>query len=319
MIKETTTEQSEERDYVGSSLKLKIAANPPFAPKKSHATTASKGQGTLSKIDSSKGSKNSSKISGAVPIRQKGKILLDKIMSQRDKSKQKVLKKTSTGSKKSLKGMVPSLNQVLFSGAAFDSIRDTLKKTYSQNPRSDCFETGGSETKSKTGGFGTEVNPSLVKFKKNMIENSNKYLKRIGKKNNLFEMRKYTEREIEAQDAQRSGSIKLASSVMHDDGPSMDSPGGIMRGLYESGLKTVSKSRIGYTSPTSFYNLFQAKSSIEDMGQSIDSQQEDRYQGQLVNPELENAMEDFKNLLRAALASNERSVSRSLRKLYPKK
>lgn len=308
-IKEATNEQSEERDPLGGSLKLKIQTGTNAAiSKKSVAENISRTQTILSKIDSSKGSKNSSKVSAST--KQKGKLLLDKIMSHRSKSKQKGLKKPSSGSKKSLKNSTGS-PQLL----GVEVGKDLLKKNASQTIRAELFEKSAATNRLPKPKL--EAKNNVTKFRKftqNLLDPNNKYLKRIGKKNNLFEMRKLTDNQLASNEGANylSGEFHhLANSVHYEDIMSVDSHGRQPRGLYD----TVGKlCHFGGTSPGKFYNLFQAKASLDQMAGSADGDSATSEDCGGVNPELDLAMNSFKDLLRAALDGNEKRIQKSLRR-----
>ena len=311
-IKESTQEQSEERDQLSGSLKLKIQTGRLPIQKKSVTDNISRTNTVLSKIDTSKGSKNSSKASGST--KHKGKVLLDKIMSQRSKSKQKGLKKQYSGSKKSLKNNNSGLQGFIQS----DIPKEMLKKNSSQSIRADIYDkslVANRPSKQKTE-LKTNNLTKFRKFTQNLLESNNKYLKRIGKKNNLFEMRKLTENLVAGGNEPSnfaSGEFHhFANSVHYEDMVSVDSHGRHPRGLYD----TVGKlCHFGGTSPGKFYNLFQAKGSIDHLAVSVEEEScvsEEHHS--LVNPQLEKAMVEFKDLLRSALEFNEKKVNKSLRR-----
>ena len=152
------------------------------------------------------------------------------------------------------------------------------------------------------------------KFTQNLLDPNNKYLKRIGKKNNLFEMRKLTDNQLASNDGANylSGEFHhLANSVHYEDIMSVDSHSRQPRGLYD----TVGKlCHFGGTSPGKFYNLFQAKASLDQMAGSVDGDSAYSEDYCAVNPELDLAMNNFKDLLKTALDSNQKKIQKSFRR-----
>ena len=250
-----------------------------------------------SKPDSSKASKNNSKMSSTT--KQKGKMLLDKIMSQRPSTKQAIMKPQQSRSKKSLR-------QDIMGSRASDHILDGLKKQASQTLKID------SQNQKKTldsSGVAGEIRANLQKFKKfttNLIESNNKYLKKIGKKNNLFEMRKFTEK-MKSNDFLASTDLRMANSLMHDDQGSVDFPSPQGKGLYD----TAAKAGL-LKSDSRQYDLFRDRASVEDMAQSLESAESPAESHALVSSDLVAAMDTFQRRLGEAIRASELRVSRSL-------
>lgn len=251
-----------------------------------------------SKADSSKGSKNNSKMSSST--KQKGKMLLDRIMSQRSSAKQATLKPQQSRSKKSLR-------QDIMAVRPSEHILKGLKKQASQTLKLDHT------TQRKTldsSGVGGEIRANLQKFKKftsNLIDTNNKYLKKIGKKNNLFEMRKFTEK-MKSNEFLVSGDIRMANSLMHEDQGSLDFPSPKCKGLYESSNKTG----MGFgKSSSKQYHLFRDRASIDDIDRSLDSVEPPAEDFVLINPDLISAMDNFKYKLSQAISHSEHRMSRS--------
>lgn len=257
-----------------------------------------------SKPDSAKGSKNNSKLSSN--SKQNGKLLIDRILSQRSSSKQAAFKCQPSGSKKSLKPTVPDSKPVT---NAYDSLRKFASHAIKEG-RSDSKK--GLETAKLVG----EMRDNVQKFKKftyNLLETNNKYLKKIGKKNNLFDMRKMTEK-YKQDGCISSTDFRFGNSLMHDDRESAEFLSSNLKGIYESADKENFKKM---NPSAAFYNIFKAKMSLDDMAASIDSAEPAPDSGE-VNPELVSAMNNFKLRLRDAIHSSESRLNKSVRRAFSK-
>lgn len=147
-----------------------------------------------------------------------------------------------------------------------------------------------------------------------LLSKDNKYLKRIGKKNNLFDVRKMTERTV-TQASHPHPDLKLVHSLIEDDGFSDASDHRALKGLYE-GSPSRHSGIIRQHSSSGFYNLFQLNQRADTLeDEEIGENSDESIQAAdipLVNPKLVSCMNEFKSYLANVLESNKQRINKKL-------